>query len=151
MPNIRGLVHSVLAAQMPMAVFPLTVLLSLGVYAFIVRLWRQASYDDEHVFDLTFAVTLTLVSLTSYHAYSHDFTLLLPPALIVARYLFTGGGQGMVALLLFDMLLIFWIPFPFTYGQLLQNEKLAWGAVVIIAFAALTAWQLKLVRRPNSR
>jgi hypothetical protein len=38
MPNLRGMVHSLLAVQFPIAVFPLTALLTLGVFAFIVRL-----------------------------------------------------------------------------------------------------------------
>lgn len=150
MPNLRGLLHSLLAAQLPIAVFSIIVLLNLGTLAGIVCLWRRASIENENVFDLTVALTLTLALLTSYHAYSHDFALLLLPTLIVTRYLLTGGAQGTVPILLFAVLLILWIPFPLTYGQLLQNEKLAWGALVIIAFAALTGLQLKFLRSPRS-
>lgn len=150
MPNLRGMVNSLLAAQFPIAVFPLTALLTLGVLAFIVRLWRRVPIENENVFDLTIALTLTLAALTSYHAYSHDFALLLLPTLIVTRYLLTGSAQGAVPILLFAVLLILWIPFPLTYGQLLQKEKLAWGSLVIIAFAALMAMQLKFVRPPSS-
>ena len=150
MPNLRGMVHSLLAAQFPIAVFPLTVLLNFGALAGIVFLWRRASFEIENVFDLTVALTLTLAALTSYHAYSHDFALLLLPTLIVTRHLLTGGAQGTVPLLLFAALLILWIPFPLTYGQLLQTEKLAWGALVIIAFAALTGLQLKFVQSQTS-
>jgi hypothetical protein len=149
MPNLRGLVHSSLAGQFPKAVFPLTVLLNLGALAGIVCLWRRASFEIENVFDLTVALTLTLAVLTSYHAYSHDFALLLLPTLIVTHYLLTGGAKGTVPVLLFAVLLILWIPFPLTYGQLLQNEKLAWGGLVIIAFAALMGLQLKFLRSPT--
>ena len=150
MPNLRGMVHSLLAARFPMAVFPLTALLTLGVLAYIVYLWRRVPVANETVFDLTIALTLTLAALTSYHAYTHDFALLLLPTLIVTRYLFTSGAKGSVPILLFAMLLILWIPFPLTYGQLLQKEKLAWGSLVIIAFAVLLARQLKFARSPSS-
>ena len=99
---------------------------------------------------MTIALVLTLTVLSSYHAYTHDFALLLLPALIVTRYLLTESPWGMVPILLFLMLLILWIPFPLTYGQLLQEEKLALGSLAIIAFAVLLAMQLEFQRPPRS-
>jgi hypothetical protein len=150
MPNIRGMVYSSLAAQFPIAVFPLTALLTLGLLAYIVRLWRRVPCENATISDLTIALILTLTTLSSYHAYTHDFALLLLPALIVTRYLFNDGPPGTVPILLFAMLLVLWIPFPFAYGHLLQKEKLAWGSLVLIAFAVLLAMQLKVLRAPRS-
>ena len=150
MPNLRGIVYLSLAAQLPIAVYPLTALLTLGVLTYIVRLWRRVPPENETIFDLTIALVLTLTVLSSYHAYTHDFALLLLPALIVTRYLLTESPRGMVPILLFLMLLILWIPFPLTYGQLLQEEKLALGSLAIIAFAVLLAMQLEFLRPPRS-
>lgn len=150
MPNLRGLVHYSLAAQFPAAVFPVTALLTLGVLGCIVGLWRRARCENETIFDLTFALTSTLTLLSSYHAYTHDFALLLLPALIVTRYLLTSSPWGTVSTLLFVIILTLWIPFPLSYGQLLQKNNLAWGSLVIIAFALLLAMQLKFIRPSSS-
>jgi hypothetical protein len=150
MPNLRGLVHYSLAAQFPAAVFPVTALLTLGVLGCIVGLWRRARCENETIFDLTVALTSTLTLLSSYHAYTHDFALLLLPALIVTRYLLTSSPWGTVSTLLFVIILTLWIPFPLSYGQLLQKNNLAWGSLVIIAFALLLAMQLKFIRPSSS-
>lgn len=150
MPNLRGMIHLLLGKQYPNVVFPLTALLTLGVLVLMVRLWRRFPSENEQVFDLTVALTVTLTLLTSYHGYAHDFALLLLPALIATRGFFTGSARGTVPVLLGAVLLILWIPFPFTYGQLIEQEKLALGALVIVAFAALLAMQLKLSRAPSS-
>jgi hypothetical protein len=149
MPNLRGLIHLLLAAHSPSAVAPLTGLLTLSVFAYIVYLWRRAPFATEMEFDATVALTVTLSALASYHAYTHDFTVLLLPALMVARSIISATTIGAVDVLLLIVLLILWIPFPFSYGPLLQAEKLAWLALLILVFAVLQAMQLLWLRHPS--
>ncbi len=144
MPNLRGLIYSLLGAQYPSVVLPMTVAATIGVLVLIVRIWHGVPSDNENVFDLTVALTLTLTLLTTYHAYAHDFTLLLLPALIATRAMLVGTPNSLVPSLLLVVLLVLWIPFPLTYGRLVEAEKLAWGALAIIVFAALLALQLKV-------
>jgi len=146
MPNFRGLISALVGVRFPDLVGPLTAVLSLSLIVYIVRLWRGVSVQNEKVFDWTIALTLTLTSIISYHAYTHDFTLLLIPALIATRGVLSGTARGIQPLLLFAVLLILWMPHPIIFGRLLEMEKLAWAALLLLVFAVLLAIQLKISR-----
>lgn len=146
MPNLRGLIFALLYDRLPALVVPLTVALSTGALVWMAHLWRRLSMDREQDFDWTVALTLTLACLTSYHAYLHDFSLMIVPAAIVSRDLISGAADGIAATLLGVLLVILWLPFPITFGKLQMSGQIALGALLVIAFAALIAIRLNSIR-----
>ena len=148
MPNLRGLVFVALGPQFPTTSLLITATLTVGAFVYLVHLWRNSEIVDETVFEMVMALTVSLAILTSYHAYSHDLALLLLPALIVARFFFSAPNGGPIPILLFGTILLLWVPFPFTYGHLLQREMLAWGGLIIAFFSLLLTRQIRLKNSP---
>jgi hypothetical protein len=144
MPNLRGLIYSALNHEYPQLIFPAVALLTLGIYGFLAMLWAKAPRDSNDTLDLRFALTITLVVLASYHCYIHDLSLMLLPAMLIAKRLSTTAGNwSLNQRLLAIILAILWIPFPLTYRPLLLNELFAWASLLLMTFAALIGVELK--------
>jgi len=144
MPNIRGLVYSVFHEGNPRLVLPMVMLLTLGILGLVFTCWRKISWHAEQSFELRLALTITLTLLASYHCYVHDLSLLLVPAVLIAKSLLKQTSKWSInQWLLIGALLTLWVPFPLTYGPLLSNERFAWGGLFLIAFAILLSVELK--------
>jgi len=144
MANLRGLIYSALNHDYPQFIFPAVALLTLGIYGFLALLWAKASRDSNDTLDLRFALTITLIVLASYHCYIHDLSLMLLPAMLIAKRLLTTAGSWSVnQRLLVIVLMILWIPFPLTYRPLLLNGQFAWASLLLMTFAALIGVELK--------
>jgi hypothetical protein len=141
---LRGLIYSALNHDYPQFIFPAVALLTLGIYGFLAVLWAKAPRDSNDTLDLRFALTITLTVLASYHCYTHDLSLMLLPAMLIAKRLLTAAGRWSVnQRLLLIVLMILWIPFPLTYIPLILNGQFAWASLFLMTFAALIGVELK--------
>lgn len=87
MPNVRGMISSLLRQESTPVVLAISsVLLAVGISA-----PHRNTTEDERYLALTFSLAVVVSLLVSYHAYIHDFVLLLLPILLTANYL---AGDG---------------------------------------------------------
>jgi len=83
MPNLRGLVDTLMPGQAPQVLRNAVIaILSLAALLLVARLWRSS--DRGELLDLGFSLALLATLLASYHAYEHDLSLLLLPMLLIA-------------------------------------------------------------------
>lgn len=85
MPNLRGLIETALTGIVEPRIFvSIIVVLSLALLWFCASRFDWNSHDPR--FDLSFSLALVAAVLASYHAYSHDLSILLIPVLLVANH-----------------------------------------------------------------
>jgi len=85
MPNLRGLIQTALSGSVfPWVIPGLTVALSVALLWSCSTRWKLSSDDAQ--FDLSFSLALIAAVLASYHAYTHDWSVLLIPVLLIANY-----------------------------------------------------------------
>jgi len=85
MPNLRGLLETVsYHAAGTWAFRAAVVLLGLALLWFCSNLWHP--HADGVQFDLGYSLAIVAAILASYHAFTHDLTILLIPALLIANY-----------------------------------------------------------------
>ena len=137
MPNLRGLVSLFLVpgpAATTVTVLTSAVLLWIAVR----RCWNSRPKDFS--WKISLAVLATV--LVSYHALSHDLTLLLLPILLVANYLLSGeANHGLKRWLGFCLALLFFSPAYLLLG--LVYHRLAFAAVVLLVWFAGLSWEGK--------
>lgn len=103
---------------------------------FVIRIWPTHLHDNERNFDLRVSLVLTLTVLASYHCYAHDLSLLIVPATLVAKQIFRQSSAWTpIQWMLLCVLVLFWLPFPLTYGPLLAQQRFALGGLAIMGFA----------------
>jgi hypothetical protein len=82
MPNIRGLISGLTAWFLPgKIVFALTIVLSVCLVLWAIRILRGAGFD----FDAAFSLSTTCAVLASYYLHSHDLTVMQVPLGLMAR------------------------------------------------------------------
>jgi hypothetical protein len=142
MPNLRGLVYYFLQDLSAAASLAITAFMTLIALWFVIRIWPTHLHDERN-FDLRVSLVLTLTVLASYHCYAHDLSLLIIPATLVAKHIFwQSSAWTLNQWLLLCVLVVFWLPFPLTYGPLLAQQRFALGGLAVIGFALLIAVEL---------
>jgi hypothetical protein len=142
MPNLRGLLHTFLAAHSSKLVIQSVVaFLSIALLLFASSRWRVAREGTE--FDLGFALALVITILVSYHANTYDLALLFLPILLLTNHLASRGWRDAWSriTLLVPMLLLFVSPLHMLllqkYGKLSLLTPLlllwAWGLAAEIS------------------
>ncbi len=84
MPNLRGVVYSLAAGKMPESyLLLLIIIISVGLLLWTAtrRSWDRT--EDSTAFNLSFALSLTVALLVSYHLQVHDLSLLSLRIIIV--------------------------------------------------------------------
>ena len=82
MPNIRGLISGLTAWFLPgKIVFALTIVLSVCLVLWAIRILRGTGFD----FDAAFSLSTTCAVLASYYLHSHDLTVMQVPLGLMAR------------------------------------------------------------------
>ncbi|HKS76965.1 MAG TPA: glycosyltransferase family 87 protein [Terriglobales bacterium] len=111
MPNLRGLIASLLTDLLPkQLVLLVTALLSLAVITFVGL--RQRMDRSVDLLNLAFSEWILAVVLLSYHAFAYDLCLLLLPIVLVLDDLQRRPGADSVTrrLLLIPILILFFSP-----------------------------------------
>jgi len=101
MPNLRGLLHTFLAAHSSKFVIQLVVaVLSAALLLFASAKWRVAR--EGTAFDLGFSLVVVSTILVSYHANTYDLALLFLPVMLLTNHLAgvdVKGGWSRIALM----------------------------------------------------
>jgi Glycosyltransferase family 87 len=96
MPNLRGLI----AGSLNLAGLPamlLIITLSIVLLALVVRWWNV---EPGQKFELGFSLCLAVTTMTSYHLFVHDLSILMLPILLLAELLAAGQIVGLARRLL---------------------------------------------------
>jgi hypothetical protein len=132
MPNLRGLLVTMLARAPGVVTNSLIALLSIGLFILASSKWKISASNP--TFDLGFSLVTVATVLVSYHAFAYDLSLLLFPVLLLLNHLqTTANGRGQRRfMLLGPIFVLFFSPVQmilwFRYGQLnlLALVLLAW-------------------------
>jgi Glycosyltransferase family 87 len=134
MPNLRGMLHTMLADRSSKLVIQLVVAaLSVAMLFFASAKWKFAR--EETVFDLGFALALVTTILVSYHANTYDLSLLFLPVMLLTNHLAGADlkhGWSRITLV-GPMLLLFVSPIQMLLLQ--KYEKLSLLAPVLLLWA----------------
>lgn len=132
MPNIRGLSNLLFqAGAFDLISAPLTVIISLGLYAVCLYLWRGEFDVLDLSFDLKFSLTIVTTVLISYHLYAHDLFPLTLSLILFFRCVNSGAvAHRALVKVFFLLLLILFLPMIPRY--LIVFRVLAWGALPIL-------------------
>jgi hypothetical protein len=134
MPNIRGLLYVLFqAVNVEILVGIMTIVISLGLYATCLYLWREEFDVLDRRFDLKFSLTLVTTVLISYHLYAHDLFPLTLPLILFFRYLNSGAVTDRVISTGFFFLLIM-LFLPMVPRYLIKFSAFGWGALPILLF-----------------
>jgi hypothetical protein len=88
MPNLRGALFAVLGSRLSADTLRLTTVgATLGILGILLNKIKRIPRENANSVQLAFIMVLT--PLLAYHAYTHDFALLLLPFLLVLDYLQT--------------------------------------------------------------
>jgi glycosyl transferase family 87 len=139
MPNIRGLSNLLFqAGAFDLISAPLTVIISLGLYALCLYLWRGEFDVLDLSFDLKFSLTIVTTVLISYHLYAHDLCPLTLSLILFFRCVNSGAvAHRALVKVFFLLLLILFLPMIPRY--LIVFRALAWGALpILFLYIALT-------------
>jgi Glycosyltransferase family 87 len=135
MPNVRGLLHTLLAARSSKLVIQLVV----GVLSVALLLFASAKSKvarEGTAFDLGFSLAVVSTILVSYHANTYDLSLLFLPVMLLTNHLagaeFKDDGWNRIALV-GPMLLLFVSPIQMLLLQ--RYEKLSLLAPVLLLWA----------------
>jgi len=142
MPNLRGLSHLLSkAGTLEQILDPLTVTLSLGLYALCLYLWSK-DYDELDLsFDLKFSLTLVTTVLVSYHLYAHDVFPLTIPLILLFRYVNFGAvTHRAISKAYFLFLMLVFVPVIPRY--LIQYRALSWAALLILFLYAILTLEI---------
>jgi hypothetical protein len=128
MPILRGLIETALTGIVGPRIFvSIIVVLSLALLWFCSRRFDLNSHDPR--FDLSFSLALMAAVLASYHAYSHDLSVLLIPVLLVANYCRMRSGTARVWTMVAPMSVLFLTPLC---AVLLFRMKLACLLAIVL-------------------
>jgi hypothetical protein len=95
MPTIYGLVYALFGNRLSHAELNVVVaLLSLGLLGWVAFQWQSVETVSNPSFDLMFAAALAASLLSGSHMFTHDFSPLILPLLVVAPYLKTSCSQA---------------------------------------------------------
>jgi hypothetical protein len=144
MPNIRGLLYVLLqAGNFEMLIRAVTVVLSLGIYALCLYLWRGEHDVLDPGFDLKFSLTIVSTVLIGYHLYSHDLFPLMLPLVLFFRYISSGSANDWASRAFFFLVIILFLPVVPRY--LIDYKSFGWGAIpVLMVYMVLS---LEIYRR----
>jgi hypothetical protein len=108
MPNLRGLIETAMPNGSESWVFSVLVLCFSLALLFLTC--KRANLDPASgEFDLSFSLAIVAAVLVSYHAYTHDLSILLIPVLLVANYCLTHRSR-VRALLVGPIFVFFLVP-----------------------------------------
>jgi hypothetical protein len=148
MPNLRGLLHTFLAARSSKLVIQLVVaVLSVALLLFASAKWKVARQGT--AFDLGFALAMVATILVSYHANTYDLSLLFLPVMLLMNHLAGADskhGWNRVTLV-GPMLLLFVSPIQMLLLQ--KYGKLSLLAPVLLLWAWGLAREISRIGRPR--
>jgi Glycosyltransferase family 87 len=148
MPNLRGLLHTFLAARSSKLVIQLVVAgLSIASLFFASSKCKVAR--EGTAFDLGFALALVTTILVSYHANTYDLSLLFLPVMLLANHLAGAESKNewnRIALV-GPMLLLFVSPIQMLLLQ--KYGKLSLLAPVLLLWAWGLASEISRIGRPR--
>ncbi|HWP56621.1 MAG TPA: glycosyltransferase family 87 protein [Candidatus Acidoferrales bacterium] len=156
MPNLRGFIYSLVGLREPVFFQALLITLSAGFLVALLYYAKNSLAEREQRFDLTVCLTVLVTLITSYHLYIHDLTLLLiPVVLAIKSTLISPVKLSLHQRVILSLILVFWIPFLFSYQPLLAREQMSLGFLGVVLFATLIAAslrrRLKTNRQPGFR
>jgi hypothetical protein len=142
MPNVRGLTYLLLHEGAYAQIYgPLTVMVSLGLYAMCLYFWRAECDVSTADFDLKFSLTIVATVLISYHLYSHDLFPLTLSLALVFRYVSSSAMRhNAITIGFFALTIILLLPVIPRY--LIKYSVLSWGAVTILFLYAIVTLEM---------
>ena len=133
MPNLRGLIDTILPGRAPQLLREVaTVVPSLALLLIASLKWRKAKLEEE--VDLGFALCLVVTVLVSYHTFAYDMTLLLLPMALVTRGI---HGEWVDRFLLIPVITLFCGPLllflwlHLGHAEVLSLVLLAWAWAIM--------------------
>ena len=148
MPNLRGLVSTVLTAPSLKLVADIGIaLLSAALLFFASSNWRAASTGT--VFDLGFSLTLVVTVLVSYHALDYDLSLLFPAVLLLINHLQNAEPpRGWLRVSLFGPIFILFLNPLYIMVLFLRYGHLSWLAAVLLLWCWGLVSEISKYRSP---
>jgi len=137
MPNLRGLLTSLLPAPHYQAVLGLLMLTSAGVFGATIYAWHRAHAANGSTLDLAFASGLVATTLLSYHLYLHDLSLTFLAAVIVLERMFSHQLSRPWIKAVLSCCLVVLFASPIYFLLLLRNRIQPLAAVLLVFFVAL--------------
>ena len=137
MPNLRGLLTSLLPAPHSPAVLGLLLLASVAVFAAMTYAWHQDHVVGGACLELAFALGILGTILLSYHLYLHDLSLSFLAVLLVLERMFSHqlSRPWIKAVLSCCLAVLFASPIYFLL--LLRNRIQPLAAVLLVFFVTL--------------
>jgi Glycosyltransferase family 87 len=135
MPNLRGLV----AGSLHLAGAPamlLIITLSIALVALVMRWW---DVEPGQTFELGFSLCLAVTTMTSYHLFVHDLSVLILPILLLAELLVAGQIVGLAYRLLVGSLTALFLTPVYAVLQFWLREMnlLVFGVAMFAAGTAI--------------
>ncbi|MGH7794635.1 MAG: glycosyltransferase family 87 protein [Candidatus Binatia bacterium] len=145
MPNIRGLSYVLFQAEnLEILTGTMILVISLGLYALCLYLWKREFDVLDPAFDLKFSLTVVTTVLIGYHLYPHDLFPLTLSLILLFRYISSGAvSDRTVANLFFFLLIILFLPLVPRY--LIKFSVLGLAAVPVLLL--YTILSLEIFRR----
>jgi hypothetical protein len=148
MPNLRGLVSTVLTAPSSKLIADIGIaLLSAALLFFASSNWRLAS--TETVFDLGFSLALVVTVLVSYHALDYDLSLLFPAVLLLINHLQNAEPpHDWLRVSLFGPIFILFLSPLHIVVLFLRYGHLSWLAPILLLWCWGLASEISKYRSP---
>jgi hypothetical protein len=142
MMNWRGLAYITLhLGGLTAATNVLTLALSLVTFGITLRLWPRSAAEHDELFNLRFALAVTMTALVSFHLYSYDGMLLVIPFIIMLDCILKRSSPYAARHQIFlGLLILSYI--PLMPNALLSGFMLAWWAIPLPIFFALIALEI---------
>jgi hypothetical protein len=137
MPNIRGLSHVLFnSGGLEFLASTATVVISLGLYALCLYVWRGELDVLDPGFDLKFSLTIVTTVLISYHLYAHDLFPLTLSLILLFRCIESRAVIDRTLIESFFLLVII-LFLPLIPRYLIQFKLFAWGSLSVLVLCSI--------------